>query len=163
VRRGGRAATRTDWVRHGLWVRLAVPFGRLPVAAVVDAAFTTEPTTTVDGSQVAARVWPVGAGALLRWRRGRWQLAAGPRASLQIVDAHASAADGRSGAARRYGAGLGLLGEVAWLFSRHVGAVATVGAEALVPRLALAAGGSGTTDLGWVQFAFSAGLVVSIP
>jgi hypothetical protein len=160
---GATVPTRTDWVRHGLWVRLTMPLGRLPLGAFVDAAFTTEPSTTVDGSQVAARVWPIGAGVLARWRRGRWQLAAGPRVSLQIVDAHASAADGRSGGALRYGAGLGLLGEVAWLFSRHVGAVATVGAEALVPRLALAAGGSGSTDLGWVQFAFSAGLVVSVP
>ncbi len=160
---GAIVPTQTAWVRHGLTVRLAVPWGRLPLTAFVDASFTTEPSTLVDGTTIAARVWPLGAGIAVRLKRPRWQLSGGPRLSLQIVDADARAMDGRAGAARRYSAGIGLLGEVAWLFSRHVAAVVSVGAEALVPRLELTGGGPGATDLGWVQFAFSGGLLFSIP
>jgi hypothetical protein len=83
--------------------------------------------------------------------------------SLQIVDADAHATDGRTGGARRYAAGLGALGEITWRFSSHIGAVASVDVEALMPRLQFAAGGPDSTDLGWVQFGFSAGLLFSIP
>jgi hypothetical protein len=159
---GAIVPTTVAWVRHGLTVRLAVPWGRLPVTTFVDTAFNTDPTTQVDGAPVHARVWPVGAGISVRLRRPRWQLSGGPRVSLQIVDADAQAG-ARRGTAERYSAGLGAIGEVAWLFSRHVGLVASVSAEALVPRLTFSAGGSGTTDLGWVQFGFTAGLVFSIP
>jgi hypothetical protein len=159
---GAMVPTSTTWVRHGLTVRLAAPLGRLPLAAFADTAFTTEPSTTVDGGSIAARVWPVGVGLAARWRRAHWQLAGGPRVSLQIVDAHAERGT-RANGLLRYSAGLGALGEVTWLFSRHVGAVASLSVEALVPRLELAAGTSGTTDLGWVQFGLGAGLVVSLP
>ncbi len=160
---GVTVPTTPDWLRHGLTVRLAMPWGRLPLAAFVDTSFTTDPSVSVGLNAVHARVWPVGAGIALRLRRPRWQLSGGPRLSLQIVDADARNGVPQTGAARRYSAGLGGIGEVAWLFSRYVGAVASVGVEALVPRLEFAAGGTGTTDLGWVQFAFSAGLMFSIP
>jgi hypothetical protein len=144
-----------------LTVRAALLLGRW--CAFVDTGFTTAPTTTVEASAVTARVRPVGAGVALRLERPRWRLSAGPRASLQIVDAEAHALDGRVGAARRYSAGLGLSGDVTWRFSRWVGALASVGVEALVPRLQFAAGGAGTTDLGWVQFAFALGLTADLP
>jgi hypothetical protein len=126
--------------------------------------FVVEPSVVVDGTtRIAARIWPVGIGALVRWGRRRWQIAGGPRVSLQIADVDAVSADGRGGSARRYSAGLGGVFEGAWLFSRHVGALASVGAELLVPRLQFSAGGAGASDLGWVQFAFNLGLVFSMP
>jgi hypothetical protein len=160
---GALVPTTLAFVRHGLTVRLSAPWGRLPVAAFADVAFTTEPTATVDGRAVSARIWPIGVGVALRLVRPRWQLSGGPRVSLQIVDASAAASDGRSGSAERYSAGLGLIGDATWRFSRWVGAIVTVGAEALVPRIALKAGGTHETDLGWVQFAFTGGLLVSLP
>jgi hypothetical protein len=160
---GVMVPTTTDWVRHGLTVRLAVPWGRLPLATFADTAFTTAPTATVDNTPISARVWPVAAGVVWRLRRPRWQVEVGPRASLQIIDADAQSADGRTGSARRYAAGLGALADASWLFSRYVGAVASVTAEALVPRVAFAAGGPGTTDLGWFQFGVTLGLLVSVP
>jgi hypothetical protein len=160
---GVTVPTQTAWIRHGLTLRLALPWGRLPLTAFVDAAFTSAPTTVVDGNPVTARIWPVGIGVGLRLRRPRWQLVIAPRASLQIVDAAASASDGRNGAAQRYAAGLGALAETTWMFSRWVGATGAVTAEALVPRLAFAAGGMSSTDLGWVQVGFAAGLLFSLP
>jgi hypothetical protein len=155
--------TQLAWLRQGLSVRLAFPWGRLPWLAYVDAAFDNAPSTTTDGNLVTARVWPVGLGVDFRLRRPRWQLRVGPRASLQIVDASSSSPDGRTGSARVYSAGLGARVEGAWLFSRWVGATASLSAEALVPRLAFAAGGSGTTDLGWVQLGFTAGFLFRVP
>jgi hypothetical protein len=155
--------TNSDWIRHGLLIRLTAPFGRLPLAAFADAAFTSAPTTTVDQHPLTARVWPVGVGLAFRFRRPALQLSAGPRASLQIVDAEARAGDGHRGSARRYAAGIGLTADAAWWFSHHFGLVAAAGAEALVPRLQFAAGGPGATDLGWAQFALTAGLLVAIP
>jgi hypothetical protein len=155
--------TDPTWLRHGLFVRVAAPLGRRPLALFADAAFTTAPSTTVDGSRVAARVWPVGLGLALRLRRTRWQLSGGPRASLQIVDVDARAADGRVAAARLYSAGLGLAGDARFRATRNVAVVASLTVEALLPRLQLAAGGAGATDLGWVQLGLSTGLVFSAP
>ena len=154
--------TQLDWLRQGLVVRLTVPWGRLPLAAFVDGAFTTAPSVTVDGATVGARVWPVGAGVVVRLLHPRWQLALGPRASLQIVAADAQTS-GRQASVERLSAGVGLHAEGAWLFSRYVGAVVALGGEALVPRQQLAAGGPRSTDLGWAQFTFSAGLSLRIP
>jgi hypothetical protein len=159
---GVTVPTSTDWVRHGLTVRLAAPWGRLPAAVFVDASFTTAPTATVDGSPVSARVWPIGVGVAWWLHRPRWQLTLGPRASLQIVDASATAPDGRSGSALRYAAGLGALAEAGWLFSKWVGGTLSVTAEALVPRLAFAAGGPNQTDLGYFQIGVNIGLIVSL-
>ena len=153
--------TNPDWLRHGLWLRVAVPLGRLSLFA--DTAFTTAPTVAVDGTPITARAWPIGLGALFRLERPRWRLAGGPRLSLQIVDAEAHGAGGRVGSAQRYAAGLGLLSEAAWKFSRHVAALLSISAEVLLPRLVFAAGGPSTTDLGWVQFGFTGGLLISIP
>jgi hypothetical protein len=155
--------TQTDWLRHGLTVRLALPLAGSRVAVFADASFDTAPSTTRAGAAIGARIWPVGVGAAVRLRRPRWRLALGPRVSLQIVDADASTSDGRTGSARGYSAGLGVYGEAAWLFHRHIGAVASVTAEALVPRLALEAAGSGDTNLGWAQFGVSVGLEARIP
>jgi hypothetical protein len=160
---GVMVPTQPAWFRHGLTVRVAVPWRRWPLAAFVDTAFTTAPSTTVDGNTLGARIWPLAAGVELRLRRPRWQLAGGPRASLQIVDAEVRAADGRVGSNRLYLAGLGLLGEAAWLFSRNVGLLASISAEVLVPRLQLAAGGPSTSDLGWVQFGINLGACFSLP
>jgi hypothetical protein len=155
--------TAARW-RQGLDVRLAFPFGHLPLEAFADTAFTTAPTLAVDANSVSARVWPVGAGVAFRLARPRWRLAIGPRASLQVVDAAARTPDNHTGGATTFSAGLGLRGDGAWMFSRYVGLVAAITAEALVPRQELLAGpGPGTTDLGWAQFALSAGFVVSIP
>jgi hypothetical protein len=159
---GVTVPTTADWLRHGLTVRLAMPWGRWPVAAFVDAAFTTEPSVTIDGRAISARIWPVGAGVALALERPRWHLAGGPRLSLQIVDAEAQAGD-QTGSARRYAAGLGALVEGAWRFSRPVALTGAVTVEALVPRLAFAAGGPDRTDLGWVQFGFWGGLAVFVP
>jgi hypothetical protein len=159
---GAMVPTNVAWVRHGLTLRLSAPWGRLPVAVFADAAFTTAPTVSVDGHPVTARVWPVGVGVALRLKRPRWQISGGPRVSLQIIDATATAGS-QSGSARRYSAGLGALGEGAWIFSRYVAAVASITVEALVPRRRFQAGGPGATDLGWVQFGFNAGLFVIIP
>jgi hypothetical protein len=155
--------TDVAWVRHGVTLRLSAPFGRLPLAAFVDASFSSAPNATVDGNAVSARLWPVGAGLSLRLRRRHLLVSGGPRITLQIVDAQAHTPDGETGGARRYSAGLGAIGELDWLFSRWVGAGVMVTAEALVPRLQFAAGGISTTDLGWAQFGFSAGLVFTIP
>jgi hypothetical protein len=156
--------TNTAWLRQGLLVRLAFPLGRLPLEAFADAAFTNAPSVAVDINVVSARVWPVGAGLAYRLARPRWRLSVGPRASLQIVDAGARTPDNRSGGATTFSAGVGLHGEGAWMFSRHVGLVASITAEALLPRQQLLAGpGPGATDLGWAQLAFNAGFVVSIP
>jgi hypothetical protein len=160
---GVTVPTEPAWFRHGLTVRIAVPWRRWPLVAFVDAAFTTAPSTTIDGNTLTARIWPLAAGVELRLRRPRWQLAGGPRASLQIVDAEVRAADGRVGSTRLYSAGLGLLGEVAWLFSHNVGLVGSISAEVLVPRLQLAAGGPSTSDLGWVQFGVNLGACFSVP
>jgi hypothetical protein len=158
---GVMVPTNTDWVRHGLTLRVAIPLWRLSL--FVDAAFTTAPTVTVDGSPVTGRIWPVGMGAVFRLERPKWRIAVGPRVSLQIVDAEAHAPNGQAGSAQQYSAGLGLLSEGVWKFSRYVAAIATISAELLVPRLQFAAGGAGSTDLGWVQFGFNAGLLISIP
>jgi hypothetical protein len=155
--------TEPAWFRQGLVVRLAVSLGRRPLALFADAAFMTAPTNTVDASTITARVWPVGVGVALRRQRPRWQLTGGARASLQIVDADARAADGRVASARLYSAGLGLIGDVRWLITRNLGLVASLSAEALLPRLQLAAGGTGATDLGWLQFGATAGVVFSVP
>ncbi len=160
---GVTVPTNTSWVRHGLTLRAALPWGRLPVSAFVDAAFTTAPSTTVDGHAVSGRIWPVGIGVELRLRRPRWQISGGPRISLQIIDVEAQTVGGPSGSARRYSAGLGILTEAAWLFSRYVAALLSISAEALVERQQFLAGGSGSTDLGYVQFGFNAGLLFSIP
>ncbi len=154
--------TNVDWLRQGLVVRLTLPWGRLPLAAFVDAAFTTAPSVAVDAATIGARVWPVGAGLVARLVRPRWQLAAGPRASLQIIDADARAGL-RSGSAQRLSAGLGLHIEGAWLFSRYAGAVVALGGEALLPRQQLSAGSPHSTDLGWAQFTVTAGLLVRVP
>lgn len=154
--------TNVDWLRQGLVVRLTMPWGRLPLAAFVDAAFTTAPSVAVDAATIGARVWPVGAGIVARLVRPRWQLAAGPRASLQIIDADARAGM-RSGSAQRLSAGIGLHVEGAWLLSRYVGAVVALGGEALLPRQQLSAGSPESTDLGWAQFTVTAGLLVRVP
>lgn len=156
--------TEAAWFRHGLTVRIAVPLGRrVPLALVADTSFMTAPTTTVDGSSVTARIWPVGLAVALRRVRPRWQLGGGPRVSLQIVDADVRAADGRVAFARLYSAGVGLVGDVRWLATRNVAVVASLGAEALLPRLQLVAGGTSATDLGWVQLGANAGIVFSVP
>ena len=155
--------TSPAWLRHGLMVRVAVPLGRRPLALFADTAFTTAPSMTLDSSTLSARVWPVAVGLALRLRRARWQLSGGPRASLQIIDADAHAADGRVAAMRLYAAGVGLLGDVRWLVWRNVALVASISAEALVPRVQLTAGGAGASDLGWVQLGASAGAVFSVP
>lgn len=158
---GVMVPTNADWLRHGLTLRVAVPVWRLSV--FVDTAFTTAPTEIVDASPVTARVWPVGAGVVYRLERPKWRISVGPRASLQIINAEAHAMNGQSGSAQRFSAGLGLLSEGVWKFSRYVAAIATITAEALVPRQLFAAGGAGSTDLGWAQFGFNAGLLISIP
>jgi hypothetical protein len=159
---GALVPTNTDWVRHGLTVRLALPVWRL--AVFVDAAFTSAPTVTLRQSTVTARVWPVGGGLQFILERPKWRISGGPRVSLQIVDADArDPTTGQIGSARRYSEGLGVLTEGVWKFSRHVAALASITAEVLVPRLELTAGGSTATDLGWVQFGFNAGLLISIP
>lgn len=156
--------TQPVFTRHGLLLRVSTPFGRrVPMLAFADAAFASEPTATVDGNPVSARVWPVGAGVAFRLLRRRWHLQGGPRVSLQIIDANTVTSSGRAGAARRYSAGLGGFFEAAWQFADHFAAVAGVGAEALVPRQEFGTGGRATTDLGWVQFTFAAGLTASLP
>lgn len=155
--------TTPAWLRQGLLVRLAFPIGRLPLALFADAAFTTAPALPVGNDVIAARVWPIGAGLAYRLARPRWRFAVGPRASLQIIEGSAHAPDSRDGGATTFSAGLGLYSEGAWMFSRYVGLVASVSAEALVPRQQLVAGPTNATDLGWAQFGFSAGFVVSIP
>jgi hypothetical protein len=155
--------TAPTWFRHGLTVRVAVPLGSRPLALFADAAFLTAPTTTVDASSVTTRVWPVAVGVALRRTRPRWQLAGGPRVSLQIVDAAVNAADGRVASARLYSAGVGLVGDVRWLATRNIAVVASLSAEALLPRLQLAAGGNAATDLGWAQLGANAGIVFSAP
>jgi hypothetical protein len=156
--------TEPAWLRQGLLVRVTVPWGRLPVAAFLDTAFTTAPSAPVDAATVAARVWPIGAGVALRLVRPRWRLAAGPRVSLQNVQSSAHGPQNQSGAATTYSAGLGLVTEGAWLFSRYVGAVVSISGEGLVPRQQFLAGpGPGVADLGAAQFNFSLGFVVQIP
>jgi hypothetical protein len=158
---GVMVPTNADWLRHGLTVRVAMPVWRMSLFA--DVAFTTAPTVTVDQSPVGARVWPVAIGAQFKLARPQWTLSGGPRVSLQIIDATARAVNGDVGTARRYSAGLGAIVEGAWNFSRHVAALVSITAEALVPRWEFAAGGNGSTDLGWAQFGFNAGLLISIP
>jgi hypothetical protein len=158
---GVMVPTNTDWVRHGLTLRVAIPLWRLSL--FLDTAFTTAPTVIVDNSPVTGRIWPVGAGVVFRLERPKWRIAVGPRVSLQIVDAEAHAANGQAGSAQKFSAGLGILSEGVWKFSRYVGAIATVSVEALVVHLLFAAGGGGTTDLGWAQFGFNTGLLISIP
>jgi hypothetical protein len=158
---GALVPTNVDWVRHGLTLRFAVPVWRLSV--FVDTAFTTAPTVTVNGVPITARVWPVGAGVEFRIDRRDWRIGVGPRLSLQIVDAEATSPNGQSGSARRYSAGVGVMSQALWKFSRHVAALVSVSAEVLVPRLEFTAGGANVTDLGWVQFAFTGGLLISIP
>ena len=157
---GVTVPTNPEWVRHGLRLRLAVPLGL--VALFADTAFTTAPSTSVDGRSLSARIWPVGVGLTLRLSRPRWRIAGGPRLSLQIIDAEASSG-AQVGSARRFAAGLGLLGEAVWLFSRYVGGLFTLAAEVLVPNHQFAAGGPSTSDIGWVQFHFDLGLLISIP
>jgi hypothetical protein len=143
-------------------VRLTLPWGRLPLAAFVDGAFTTAPSVAVDGATIGARIWPVGAGIVARLVRPRWHLAVGPRASLQIIEARAH--DGlRAGSAQRLSAGVGLHAEGAWLFSRYVGAVVALGGEALLPRQQLVANSPRPTNLGWAQFTVTAGLLLRVP
>jgi hypothetical protein len=153
--------TNPDWLRHGLTLRVAMPVWRLAIFA--DVAFTTAPTVAVDGSAVTARVWPVAIGAQFKLERPQWAISGGPRLSLQIVAAEARAANGQVGSALRYSAGLGAVGEAAWKFARHVALLLSISAEALLPRQELAAGGKSATDLGWAQFGFNAGLLISIP
>jgi hypothetical protein len=155
--------TNIDWLRQGLVVRLTVPWGRLPLAAFVDGAFTSAPDVAVAGATIGARIWPVGAGIVARLVRRRWQLAVGPRASLQIIEADARAG-ARTGSAQRLSAGVGVHAEGAWLFSRYVGAVVALGGEALLPRQQLSVGSApDTTDLGWAQFTVTAGLLLRVP
>lgn len=155
--------TEPIWLRQGLLVRISAPLPRVPLVLFADAAFTTAPSTTLDDSRVAARIWPVGAGLAVELRRPRWLLVGGPRASLQIIDVDVHAADGRVAATRLYSAGLGLAAVVRFRATRQLGLVGSVFAEALVPRVQLTAGGPSATDLGWVQLGFSAGAVFSAP
>jgi hypothetical protein len=155
--------TTPAWTRQGVTLRLAIPWGRLPAAALVDAGLTLASPLSLDGGTVSTRVWPIGVAVVARLARPRWRLAAGPRASLQIVEASAHSPDGRHGAATTVSAGLGLYAEGAWLFSRHVGAFASIGGEALLPRQQFASAGPTATDLGWAQFTFGAGLTFAIP
>ena len=155
--------TNIDWLRQGLVVRLTLPWGRLPLAAFVDGAFTSAPEVAVDSATIGARIWPVGVGIVARLVRPRWHLAIGPRASLQIIEADAREGT-RTGSAQRLSAGVGVHAEGAWLFSRYVGAVVALGGEALLPRQQLSAGGPpDATDLGWVQFTVTAGLLLRVP
>jgi hypothetical protein len=158
---GVMVPTNPDWLRHGLTLRVAMPVWRVSIFA--DVAFTTAPTVSVDASAVTARVWPIGIGAQFKLERPQWRISGGPRLSLQIIDADARALNGQIGTARLYSAGLGAIAEGAWKFSRHVALLVSITAEALVRRQELAAGGSAFTDLGWAQFGFNAGLLISIP
>src|SRR5206468_2851316 len=92
-----------------------------------------EEAWTAPSPSRTARVWPLGAGVQFRLDRPQWRISGGPRLSLQIVDAEARARNGQVGSAQRYSAGLGLIGEAAWKFSRHVAALLSISAEALVP------------------------------
>src|SRR5262249_51992195 len=128
-----------------------------------DTGFTTAPTVTVDGHPITARFWPLGLGAEIRLRRPRWQLGLGPRVSLLVIDASAVGDNGRAGSGQRFSGGVGLVGDATWLFSKYVGALIQLGAEALTNPVDFAAGGAGRSFIGWVQFQFAAGLQLSIP
>jgi hypothetical protein len=154
------------WIRHGFAVRLAVPLSRIFALSADASFFVVDPSATVGGSTVSARVWPVALALSARIRRPRWQLEGGPRVSLQIIDVTAKE-PGRTDEKQLYSAGLGAFVQAAWLFSRHAALVANFGVEALVPNQHLDVPGAQTgraqADLGWVQFALNAGFMFSIP
>jgi hypothetical protein len=83
--------------------------------------------------------------------------------SLLVVDASAVGENGRIGAGQRFTAGVGLVGDATWLFSKYVGAVIQIGAEALTNPPEFAAGGAGRSLIGWAEFQLAAGLQLSIP
>jgi hypothetical protein len=150
-----------DWVRHGLLLKVAIPWRFLSFFA--DTAFMTAPTVTLDGHPITARFWPVALGVELRLRRPKWQIAGGPRLSLLVIEASAVGDNGRFGSGQRFTGGVGLVGDATWLFSKYVGALIQIGAEVLTNPVDFGAGGSGRSLIGWVQVQFAAGLQFSIP
>jgi hypothetical protein len=154
------------WRRGGLVLAAELRAGGLagaPLSVFVDGAITERPSQTVRGFEVGLRDTPVGAGALLRSRWGRWGAALGPRASVHVLDIDAaSATDARSGGARRYAAGLGGRFELDLRLFAYMKATVGASLEGLIPTQEFTLGGQAALGTGRVLAGFSAGLALLI-
>jgi len=147
---------------HDAVARLIAPLGRLPLALALDVAAGSRPTVGPPGYHVTVYDVPIGLSLVGRLRRGRWLLAAGPRASVHVWSAGADAADGRSGAAHTVSAGLGALAEARLAIASRVDAALTVTGEALVPQQRFTVDGADGASPGPFLFSASLGLVVRL-
>ncbi|MSP63786.1 MAG: hypothetical protein EXR72_26265 [Myxococcales bacterium] len=149
-------------LRHGGVIRATVPLPRVPLALFVDVQIASRPTVKAGDASLAVSDLPIGIGGAYRWRRAKVRLAIGPRVSLHIIDAEATA-PGRRNTARRFSAGLGLLAEATYMPFTRLGGIVSLGGEVLLPREQFTGANGTSADLGWGQLTLSAGLVVALP
>jgi hypothetical protein len=151
------------WHRQGLTVTAEVRLGRESLHAFVDGTLSSRSQASGTNFTVNLRDLPFGAGMLWRWELDRLSLAAGPRASLHLIEAQSMLSDGNAGSARQWSAGLGAVGrvEVRWLERVRFGL--GVAGEALLPARTFTAAGTPAIRTGAAQLGILAGVALLIP
>jgi hypothetical protein len=154
----------STWRRAGLVLSAELRLGRRPdgpLSLFVDGAILERPTRALRGFDVRLGDVPIGAGALLRSRWGRWGAAVGPRASLHVLDIDAVSPD-RTGAARRYAAGLGGRLELDLRLFAYMQASVGASLEGLIPAQEFTLAGQQTLGTGHILGGVWVGLALLI-
>jgi hypothetical protein len=147
------------WLSHGASLRLTAPLGHLPLAVELDTAVGSRPTVGPADYRITVYDVPIGLALVARLQRGRWLLSAGPRVSLHLLGAAATATDGRSGDSLQVSAGLGTVAQARVALADWVAAALTITAEALVPERRFTVDGMAGASPGPFAFSTSLGLV----
>jgi hypothetical protein len=154
--------TDPTWLRHGLELRAGLVLGSIPLLIELDGAIFSRPSAVVGPYQLTMTDVPLGLSLSARLSRSRWELSAGVRASLHILNAGATMGDSQADNTRRFSAGLGVLGQVRVRLLRFVSLNLAIQAEGTVPRQRFTVAGEDAADLGWFRFGASLGAVFRV-
>jgi hypothetical protein len=155
------------WARSGvvadLALRLGAPRSDAGLWMYAEGAWSSHPSATVRGFDVALADLPFTVGALLRWQRSHGSLALGSRTTLHAFDITADAPDGRAASARKYALGLGALARAEAAVGRHIGVFLQASVEALVPGEEFTIAGEAAASTGDVQYGAVVGVALAAP
>lgn len=100
-----------SWLRSSLVGRVALPLGRGQFCLAVDGSIGSRGELDRPQGRGTVRDYPLGIAFLPRLDLSRWRLTLGPRASLHVLSAEATSADGRHGSAYNLVMGMGFWAE----------------------------------------------------
>ena len=147
------------WLRHAVVARVAVPLLRGKLALTLDGSLGSSAVAQFAADRATLSDYPVGIALLPRLRHSRWTLGLGPRASLHVLSAEGTGANGRTGSSYKLALGLGGLGEAQLRVSGPVRLAITFTAEYLVPRCEFTVDGQKALDYRPLRAGGGAGLV----